>query len=304
MRLVLDARTAALAALIDYAGRFPPASLPMEDAVATYRRLRTGPQQWVVGRFLCRATELDHLAAAATPHLEAGERPWPVGVVYDTDIGAATSMAAAFQREMSPAMTIDAVEVRMPDDGSVDGILDAIATIDAETATYVEVDRSLDIADQIGAIGSSLRGRGRTGGAKLRCGGLEPAAFPSPEEVATFIAETTEERVPFKATAGLHQPIRHFDAAAGVWRHGFVNLLAGTAAAAAGEDRSTIESIVSDDDADAFSLNAVSLRWRGLTVAGVAIRNARLHGFTAYGSCDIDEPLEALATLGFLGEGS
>jgi hypothetical protein len=38
-----DARRAALARLIDYAGMFPPASLGIEDAVAGYREARTGP---------------------------------------------------------------------------------------------------------------------------------------------------------------------------------------------------------------------------------------------------------------------
>jgi hypothetical protein len=44
-----------LEGLIDYAGLFPPAALPMEQAVANYGRYRAGEHAWMLGRFVVPA---------------------------------------------------------------------------------------------------------------------------------------------------------------------------------------------------------------------------------------------------------
>src|SRR5262249_28283719 len=59
------------------------------------------------------------------------------------------------------------------------------------------------------------------GGFKLRTGGLEAAAFPPPEQVATTLVSCARWALPFKATAGLHHPLRHFDADLQTPAHGF-----------------------------------------------------------------------------------
>lgn len=304
MRLVLDARTAAFASLVDYAGVFPPASLPMPDAIAGYRRLRSSDDRWVVGRFLCRASQLEHLAAAATSGMTRGEPAWRVGVIMDVSPGAAASLAHEFQREMAPFMEVDAAEARIGSAGSAGALLDAISAIDQGVAAFVEIDASDEARPQIDAIAGGLRDRGMVGGAKLRCGGTDPTAFPSVEAVTEFIWQASLAGVPFKATAGLHQPIRHRDEALGVHRHGFVNILMASVAADQGEERGTVELIVAETDPDAFSMRAATLSWRDVAYPGSAIRRSRSTGFLAFGSCDADEPIDALKDLSMLGEGT
>jgi hypothetical protein len=58
---VSDARRAALVALIDHAPLFPPASLPMPDALDEDRRARADPNSWLLARLVWPASRLHEL---------------------------------------------------------------------------------------------------------------------------------------------------------------------------------------------------------------------------------------------------
>ncbi|HEX3582953.1 MAG TPA: hypothetical protein VH087_14390, partial [Thermoanaerobaculia bacterium] len=66
--------------------------------------------------------------------------------------------------------------------------------------------------------------------AKIRTGGVTPDAIPHPDRIATFIRVCAMNAVPFKATAGLHHPLRCVRAltyepnAPRATMHGFVNV--------------------------------------------------------------------------------
>jgi hypothetical protein len=57
---------AAFEALIDYAGLFPPAQLPMSAAQCEYERARAGPFAWMLGRFIIPARMLESGSALKT----------------------------------------------------------------------------------------------------------------------------------------------------------------------------------------------------------------------------------------------
>jgi hypothetical protein len=46
---------------IDYAGLFPPARLPLEEAFDNYLRYRTEPEAWMLARFVIPVGRLDEL---------------------------------------------------------------------------------------------------------------------------------------------------------------------------------------------------------------------------------------------------
>ena len=53
---------ALLAAVVDYAGLFPPAALSMPEAVAEYAAAQRGSDAWMLGRFVLTAARLPEFA--------------------------------------------------------------------------------------------------------------------------------------------------------------------------------------------------------------------------------------------------
>jgi hypothetical protein len=60
----VDARHALLGRLIDHAPMFPPASLPLEEALAEHERARASEDAWLLGRFVVPASRLAELGEA------------------------------------------------------------------------------------------------------------------------------------------------------------------------------------------------------------------------------------------------
>jgi hypothetical protein len=120
--------------------------------------------------------------------------------------------------------------------------------------------------------------------AKVRCGG---ASVPSVAELAEFVSRCRELALPFKATAGLHHPVRRDG------QHGFLNL----AAAAVFADE---EEALGEEDPAEFSLLPEAFKWRGRSADGEEIGRVRRELFVGFGSCSAQEPADELVALGFL----
>jgi hypothetical protein len=248
--------------LIDHAALFPPASMSMPDAVEADRRARASEHAWMLGRFIVPASKLGELPP---------EMP-PLSVVLDGGEGDLEAVAATphavelVEAKIDPAWIPDTqalVEEKLP------GV-----------RAFWELSPGRGLPGAVAAV------REAGAGAKIRCGGT---TLPSVAEVAAFIATCREAGVPFKATAGLHHPIRSGD------RHGFLNLLA--AAVLADGDG---EAIVGEEDPAAFTVDDDGLELHGRRAGAAEIERARRELFVAYGSCSFDEPVEDLVGLGML----
>ncbi len=264
------------ARLIDDAGLFPPARKPMARAAADHRAARASAHAGMLGRFLCPVSRLAELGGEAADD-------WGIGAIFDgpdwrEDLACVAAHAGRGR--------IRVLEVRLPADVEL-AARELAATPGAEVFFEVPAAGAPAAVRDIAALPEAV-------GAKLRCGGVEPQAFPPDEAVAAFIATARELALPFKLTAGLHHPFRTRDEAIGVLQHGFVNLLAATAL-----DVDDLVAVVAEPDPAAFRVDAGGLRWRDTVAGPHAIARARSL-FTAYGSCSFDEPVDDLIAHGCL----
>lgn len=144
--------------------------------------------------------------------------------------------------------------------------------------------------------------------AKVRTGGLIPDAIPSSEEIAEFLQEAVVRRIPFKATAGLHHPIRAqhaltyaADSPCAVM-HGFVNVFVAAAAAYSWPkvERRILAGILNESDPGAFEFLEGEMLWRGIGLGTAQIAEARREFAHSFGSCSFEEPVADLKQLGWL----
>lgn len=311
----LDARRDLLGGFIDYAGLFPPASLDLPAAVAEYRAARAGHAAWMLGTFVITASRLQDLAGELVASMRPDEEPWRISVILDGNAATAAADAAAFDAHMSPAATVAGAEVRLPDavghastpEASAEAArasATAAGSISSSISPYLEVPLGAGVPGITVAVAglSALRdAMARPLGAKIRCGGEHRSMFPEPELVARFMVECRDAALPFKATAGLHHPVRHHFAELDVKRHGFLNLAVAATLAEAGADEATITAVIAEEDPAALKVGAAGVGWSESRAGAATIKATRAGLFRSYGSCSFDEPVDDLEQLGLLG---
>jgi hypothetical protein len=192
---------------------------------------------------------------------------------------------------------------------SLDGALSVLSEADDGRAASLET-KSVVVAQrpvycEVAAAATDVLDAVKEAGcfAKIRTGGLTPEAIPAPDQVAAFIAACAGRRLAFKATAGLHHPIRAMhsltyeaDAPRAVM-HGFINVLMASAFAWRGE--AELEPIIAEMDPSAFSFDERG-HWRNKSLSVEEICQARHNFIHSVGSCSFDEPVADLQALGLL----
>jgi hypothetical protein len=310
-----------LGSIVDYAGLFPPARLPLDQAVRNYLRYRREPESWLLGRFVLPAARLDELSQFGEEISSAG-RPFAVSALgrggntadeFRTGLGADLRDIARALERPGPRLTVDVLEVRLPPDAVAPEAQRPLAELleaagrrveagPAPLTVYYEAPPGPGWRAGVGAVIEAVARHGAAG-LKLRCGGLEAAAFPAPEQVAFVLHACLAAGVPLKFTAGLHHPLRHFDPGVQAHMHGFLNVFAaGALGHAHGLNEDELRAILTDEDAGHFACDAAGLRWRDLRATPEQVAAARREAVVSFGSCSFDEPRDDLRALGWLGD--
>jgi hypothetical protein len=300
---------ALLSGLIDYAGLFPPANLPLDEAIRLYANYREGPDAWMLGRFICPAARLGELDAFA--HIMKARQPFSISAIAraaatieDLNSGLCEDFKAisTFRMRHGQYAAVDFLEIRLPPHARLgDQLLSMWELLEGGVqmlALFFETAprAAAELIPFLPAV--SL---GRPPGFKLRCGGLEAAAFPSSQDIAQALQVCLTARIPFKATAGLHHPLPRFDAGVNARMHGFVNLfVAGVLSQVHHLDVSAMAKILDETDPAHFTFDPDGLGWQDLRASTAQVAKARAGVFLSFGSCSFDEPRADLQALGWM----
>ena len=265
------------AGLLDDAAVFPPGNLPLGEALDAHAGHLRAPYAALVGSFVLAAKDLPVLAAAVTD-LPAGSLDLSLTVPLP---GLATALAAAAE---IAAVELAGLEVTVPDAMPVVEMVSAIdAALDGRPIpVFVELPRDERRPALVLALARTPYR------AKLRTGGVDAGLHPGEHELAEAVSGLVSAGVPFKATAGLHHALRNTDAATGFEQHGFLNLIAATAAAGRGAGVDQVAAVLAERDA-------------GRVVAAVSLADPSVReAFRSFGTCSVAEPVDELAALGLL----
>ncbi|MGH7744604.1 MAG: hypothetical protein ACREQ5_07280 [Candidatus Dormibacteria bacterium] len=281
--------------LVDYAGLFPPAGLTMPEAVRNYDVYLKGEMNWMLGRFIVPASRLRELELA-TSEIEP-DRKWRLSCIVGDDPRAGLREVESFNdRNSGVRASVDTIEVHLPD---VELCQDLLPHVSKNLTTYVEV--------PLNTPTDLLRSLGKSGArAKIRTGGLIPSAIPSTRAIAGFLANCAAADTEFKATAGLHHPLRSLKPltykpdAPRTKMHGFLNLFLAAAFARHGASAADVTGVMDCEEAQCFSFEENEARWNDLAMTTNAIHKTRQQFAMSFGSCSFEEPVEDLRHLHLL----
>jgi len=292
---------ALLGGAIDYAGLFPPASLPLSDVLTRYLDYRASEDGWALGRLVVPAERLEELAAmvraegvkpsrqiAMGPQGPRGSNHVPIAALIGADTRDDIQAVDRFNREQRVAC-VQTIEVKT---GSASEALAVVDELPAGWVGYLEVPAGAagdPVLDVVAARGFR---------AKVRTGGTQPDAFPDPDALTRFLLAVEERGVPFKATAGLHHPLRGSfpltyseDAPTGTM-YGYLNLALAALLAWSGRAAPAIRSALLESDRSALRIEDASLVWKDETFPWEILHTMRLEFFHGFGSCSFREPLD------------
>lgn len=288
---------ALLTEIIDYAGLFPPSLATMAEAVGNYAAYKKSVYSWMLGRFIVPAARLDEFLESANEFLKAenADNGWRLSVLASEDVYESIRLIENFNRQNADRVLCDAFEIRA---NTVSEIENAARILPDYLTAYFEVPINHNLADLVSTLAITNQR------AKIRTGGVTPDAFPKTREIIRFMRTCLAANVPFKATAGLHHPVRCFkpltyepDAPEGTM-HGFMNLFIAAGFIRQGYKTNLVESLMEDEFSESFSFSDGGVTWHinyALTTRQLQILRER--NIISFGSCSFEEPIADLQEM-------
>jgi hypothetical protein len=314
-----SSKHALLSNVIDYAGNFPPAALPLDEAMnraATFRKTARHP--WLMGRLTSKWSDIKTFHPPRLFNCGADGVPW-----IFTALGTEVSSLADWERTLEwdlreirnfnarysgtslkiwvvgyeakiPELPVNDIPVRMS------SYLDRFwESTGGNTDLYLEIgmgegfeNRLTPVIESVGRWMEEKSISRWTPGLKFRLAGHYK---PTASEVAAAISQTTFARFKFKATQGLHSAVTHDG------QFGFVNLFAALNFSQAFGSEAfgvhKIESCLKEEDPQKFEFRADRFRWRDTELSVEEIETARRFHSGSFGSCSVDEPDESLTAI-------
>ncbi len=295
-----------LSEIVDYAGLFPPAGLAMKPAVENYAQYLRGSETWMLGRFVLPIGRLTEFLEASRAMISVGQ-PWRLSVL----VPAPVDNGAVFREHLADVRAfnargygaqIDSIETRLESIAAADLVQEDCGN---DVNVFWEMGLREDVNTRVAWV-NSLSGRHF---AKARTGGIESAMIPDAKLVAEFIANCVRHNVGFKATAGLHHPLRssyrltYEPESPCATMYGFLNVfVAAVLAQTHWMSAEQIATILESQSIDDFVLTDEKIGWGKWLIGRDALVKARREFAISFGSCSFAEPVEELQAMGLLSQ--
>lgn len=268
----------------------------MKVAVKEYSAVLASSDEWIVDRFVCPADRLDELKKAVVAQKTDAVRVTVIG-------SGSTQESVDWIKSATDGghIVVEAYEVKVPQGDELAPMVKGLKKLPTQIGqegldVYLETGWGEGMVDAIHDAASLFE----DAGFKARTGGTEAGAFPSVSELAAFISEVSSLECPFKFTAGIHDPVRHYDEDLGVYRHGFLNVMLAAALATTQDlNRREIEAVLEIDDPSKMHFGMDDIRVGEHWLEAEQI-DAFWGVFGGFGSCSVEEPLDGLRKLGLL----
>lgn len=313
--------------IIDYAGLFPPASLELEPAFTNYLNYKNDEYSDMLSKFICPmkllprfsefAVKPENIRAIGSNNIEFSllptggntENEFFNALKYDID------NIRLFIDKDKFGTSVNTFEIKIPQDvlsvrntqavkefitkasDILSNAVKSTAVIFCEPVFKDENDKILFYAAE--AIAESNE-ENCSNGFKLRTGGVEASAFPVPEKISQTIKTCFDFKIPFKATAGLHHPVRHFNDSVNCKMHGFLNVFtAGILLYKYGFETDTVNAIIKDENPLSFIFGESGMKWNEFEASVEEINYGRKL-MVSFGSCSFEEPVEDIKSLNLI----
>ena len=265
--------------LFDDAAVFPPGLAPLPQAIADHVARQSSSCADLVGPLLLPASAIEELLRL--------QRPQQVDVALIGRPGTDLTLVddALSRLDEDPGVTPTGVEIGWSPDWH--------RALSWGASLSIEVPRGIEQERALSDIQERADDRHRVQ-AKFRTGSTPDSPVPTPTELATFIRACVDHDLGFKLTGGLHHAISH-TTDEGEDQFGFLNVIAATRwALAHGAEVPEMESLLSQRD----PVPILDIITR-MSQADASVVRAF---FTAYGCCEVMDPIGDLAALGLIKE--
>lgn len=285
-----------LSEVVDYAGLFPPSQVSMAVAVQNFDSYLKSEHSWMLGRFVVPVSRLNEFSKSAEKYLD-GESLWRLSVLASVDLDETLEQIEEFNQTYEGKAKIDSLEVKIEEASE---ITEAARILPPELKTYFEFPPNDILVDFITALALSKQR------AKIRTGGVTADAFPSTDGIIKFMRTCIAANIPFKATAGLHHPLRcvkpltyETNAPTGTM-NGFLNLFLSACLLRQNLNSPQVHRLMNETDGGNFEFDDEEIIWTNQSISLNTINLTRQKNAISFGSCSFVEPIEDLQSLGLL----
>jgi hypothetical protein len=167
--------------IVDYAGMFPPAKLPLADALENFQAYQHHEHAGYLSRFVIPVGQVPDLPSSARFPLTVLVKP----------------------AEINPSFQdLQADSIEVPWDEQSLNLLEK----SFPGKIFIELDWRKPYDPQMAVLSKHTP----RFGVKLRTGGVTPEAIPPSKAIAEFLLSAAQHKLPLKATAGLHGFLNFF----------------------------------------------------------------------------------------------